>query len=75
MDDSTNKSPESPAAKSANADISFAVVFGVIGFTLLMTLDTPWASMPMLAVAGYYVVKSLRDAHRQRKATAEAPDA
>ena len=75
MDDATNQNSESSTATKVNGDFSLAVVFGVVGFTFLMTLDTPWASLPMLAVAGCYLVKALRAVYRERKAPTEAPDA
>lgn len=75
MDDPTNQRRESPAETNSNTDVALAVVFGVVGITLVVTLDTPWAGLPMLGVGLFYLVKCLRDLRTKRARPAEAPDA
>ena len=72
-----------PAADAKANDLALGVVFLAVGVTLLSTLDTPWASLPLVAVGLYYLTKGLRgmrvrtaerdEAHG--RARAQAPDA
>ena len=67
MDDLTNQQPErSDEEEDSNNDVALAIVFGVVGVTLLLTLDTPWAGLPMLVLGLFYLAKSLRDAYKKR---------
>ncbi|TWX36217.1 hypothetical protein ES689_12485 [Frigoribacterium sp. ACAM 257] len=65
--------PETEAGAKAAADerkrsddISIGVVFGVLGFTLFLTLDTPWAGLPMLVVGIVFVARGMRGRTRRR---------
>ena len=72
-----------PAADAKANDLALGAVFLAVGVTLLSTLDTPWASLPLVAVGLYYLTKGLRgmrvrtaerdDAHG--RARSQAPDA
>ncbi|MBD8660617.1 hypothetical protein IFT72_10500 [Frigoribacterium sp. CFBP 8754] len=72
-----------PVADAKANDLALGVVFLAVGVTLLSTLDTPWASLPLVAVGLYYLTKGLRgmrvrtaerdEAHG--RAPAQAPDA
>lgn len=75
MDDPTNQRREGPAGTKSNTDVALAVVFGVVGITLVVTLDTPWAGLPMLGVGLFYLVKGLRDLRAKRARPTEALDA
>jgi len=41
----------------------------------VITLDTPWAGLPMLGAGLFSLVKSLRDLREKRARPTEAPDA
>ena len=55
MDDTTKPSPDGPADDAAdsnsaeeddpNNNVALGIVFASVGFTLVMTLDTPWAGL------------------------------
>ena len=75
MDESTNPRREGPAEANSNADVSLGVVFLAVGVTLVVTLDTPWAGLPMLGVGLFYLVKSLRDMRKEHARPTETPDA
>jgi hypothetical protein len=75
MDEPTNERPEGPAEKSSVTNFSLGLVFAVIGITLFITVDTPWAGVPMAGVGVFYIAKSVRDARRERALPGEAPDA
>jgi hypothetical protein len=75
MDESTNERPERPAEKNSVTNFSLGLVFAVIGITLLITVDTPWAGVPMAGVGVFYIAMSFRDVRRERALPGDAPDA
>jgi hypothetical protein len=75
MDESTNERPERPAEKNSVTSFSLGLVFAVIGITLFITVDTPWAGVPMAGVGVFYIAKSFRDVRRERALPGDAPDA
>jgi hypothetical protein len=68
MDEPTERpvpDPESSAAaddteESDSNDVAMAIVFGVVGVTLLLTLDTPLAGLPMLVLGLFFGGKAIR---------------
>lgn len=74
MDEPTKPSPESRAADSRAAEsraaeersnsLGVGVVFAVLGFTLFMTVDSPWAGVPMVVLGAWFAVTGLRRARR-----------
>ena len=74
MDDSKNKRIGTPARPSSNSDAGLGIMFAAFGVTLTMTLDTPWAGLPMIGLGLFYTGKSLRDAHRRRATAAGSTD-
>lgn len=77
MDDTTKPSPESPSDDAAdsnsaeeddsNNNVALGIVFASVGFTLVMTLDTPWAGAPMLLLGIYFFGKSFMDQRKKRR--------
>ena len=47
--------------------IALGIVFASVGFTLVMTLDTPWAGAPMLVLGIYFFGKSFMDQRKKRR--------
>ena len=69
MDD---ERPETEASAKAAAEekkrsdaIGIGVVFGVLGLTLFLALDTPWAGLPMLVVGIVFVAQGLKGSRRR----------
>jgi len=75
MDDSTKQGRDALARWSSNTDTSLGIMFTALGVTLMMTLDTPWAGLPLIGVGFFYIGKSIRDARRRRAAPDETPGA
>jgi len=77
MDDTTKPSPEGPSDDAAdsnsveeddsNNSVALGIVFASVGFTLVMTLDTPWAGAPMLVLGIYFFGKSFMDQRKKRR--------
>ncbi|ROP78780.1 hypothetical protein EDF18_1436 [Frigoribacterium sp. PhB107] len=64
--------PETQAGAKAAAEekkrsdnIGIGVVFGLLGLTLFLALDTPWAGLPMLVVGIVFVAQGLRGGRRR----------
>ncbi|TDT62678.1 hypothetical protein [Frigoribacterium sp. PhB116] len=64
--------PETEAGAKAAAEekkrsdnIGIGVVFGLLGLTLFLALDTPWAGLPMLVVGIVFVAQGLRGGRRR----------
>jgi hypothetical protein len=75
MDDSKNQRRDILARASSNTDVSLGIMFTALGATLMSTLDTPWAGLPLIGVGLFYIGKSIRDARRRRASADEPPDA
>jgi hypothetical protein len=75
MDDSMNQRRETPARESSNTDVSLGIMFVALGATLMGTLDTPWAGLPLIGVGLFYLGKSIRDVRRRRAPADETLDA
>lgn len=78
MDDAERHGAERQGAEGAatgETDTALAVVFGMTGFTLVMTLDAPWAGLPLVAVGLSFGVRSIRRALRRRDAPGGSDDA
>ena len=82
MDEPTKPSPESRAAESGVADsrtaesraaeersnsLGVGVVFAVLGVTLFMTVDSPWAGVPMVVLGAWFALTGLRRARRSQE--------
>ena len=78
MDDTTKPSPESPADDAAdsssaedddcnNHNVKLGIVFASVGFTLGITLDSPWAGAPMLVLGLYFFGRSFTDQRKKRR--------
>ena len=64
--------PETEAGAKAAAEekkrsdnVGIGVVFGLLGLTLFLALDTPWAGLPMLVVGIVFVAQGLRGGRRR----------
>ena len=77
MDEPTKPSPESRTAESRAAEsrtaeersnsLGVAVVFGVLGIALFITVENPWAGVPMVVLGAWFAVTALRGARRARR--------
>jgi len=54
------------AEKKRNDNVGIGVVFSLLGLTLFLTLDTPWAGLPMLVVGVVCVYLGMRGRPRRR---------
>ncbi|MBD8704553.1 hypothetical protein [Frigoribacterium sp. CFBP 13712] len=45
-------------------DVALAIVFGSVGLTLFLTLDTPWAGLPMVVLGLFFGYRAVRRALR-----------
>lgn len=45
-------------------DVALAIVFGTVGLTLVLTLDTPWAGLPMVVLGLFFGYRAVRRALR-----------
>jgi hypothetical protein len=69
------------AAESDSNDVAFAVVFGVVGLALVLSLDTPWAGLPMVVLGLYFGFRAFRrdrrpgDGPEATPSTVRRPDA
>jgi len=59
-----SRTPESRAAEERSNSLGVGVVFAVLGFTLFMTVDNPWAGVPMVVLGAWFAITSLRRARR-----------
>ena len=78
MDDSTKPDTTSSSRPEADAkanDLALGVVFAGLGVTLVSTVDTPWAGVPLLVVGVVFLVKALRGMRLHRDEPERAPDA
>lgn len=64
--------PETEAGAKAAADakkrsdsVGIGVVFGLLGLTLFLALDTPWAGLPMLVVGIVFVAQGMKGSRRR----------
>ena len=82
MDESTERpvpDPESGAGapddaeESDSNDVAMAIVFGVVGVTLVLTLDTPWAGLPMLVLGLFFGGRAVRRSLRPGGDPASTP--
>ena len=79
MDEPTKPSPESRTTESRAADsrtaesraaeersnsLGVGVVFAVLGATLFLTVESPWAGVPMVVLGAWFAVTGLRRAPR-----------
>ena len=75
MDDSKNQRRDTLVRASSITDVGSGIMFTALGATLMGTLDTPWAGLPLIGVGLFYIGKSFRDARRRRAWADEPPDA
>ena len=59
-----SRTAESRAAEERSNSLGVGVVFAVLGFTLFMTVDNPWAGVPMVVLGAWFAITSLRRARR-----------
>ena len=45
-------------------DVALAIVFGTVGLSLFLTLDTPWAGLPMVVLGLFFGYRAVRRALR-----------
>jgi hypothetical protein len=62
----TEASAGAAAEKKRNDDVGIGVVFGLLGVTLFLTLDSPWAGLPMLVVGVVLVATGMRGSSQRR---------
>ena len=82
MDEPTKPSQESRAAESRTAEsrtaepraaeersnsLGVGVVFGVLGLTLFMTVENPWAGAPMVVLGAWFAFTGLRRSRRSQE--------
>jgi Pyruvate/2-oxoacid:ferredoxin oxidoreductase gamma subunit len=58
------RTAESRAAEERSNSLGVGVVFAVLGFTLFMTVDNPWAGVPMVVLGAWFAITGLRRARR-----------
>ena len=62
-----SRTPESRAAEERSNSLGVGVVFAVLGVTLFMTVDSPWAGVPMVVLGAWFALTGLRRARRSQE--------
>ena len=62
----TEASAKAAAEKKRNDDVGVGVVFSLLGVTLFLTLDSPWAGLPMVVIGIVCVHLGMRSRPRRR---------
>jgi hypothetical protein len=68
----TGASAGAAAEKERNDNVGIGVVFGLLGVTLFLTLDSPWAGLPMVVIGVVCVYLGMRGSTRRRTADRRA---
>jgi len=64
-DDDLTKAARASAEKKRNDDVGTGVVFALVGVALFLTLDSPWAGVPLVLVGVVLVVVGMRGSWRR----------
>ena len=61
----TEAGAKAAAEKKRNDDVGVGVVFALVGVALFLTLDSPWAGVPMLVVGVALVAFGMKGSRRR----------
>ena len=61
----TEAGAKAAAEKKRNDDVGVGVVFALVGVALFLTLDSPWAGVPMLVVGVVLVSFGMKGSRRR----------
>jgi hypothetical protein len=62
------------AEKKRNENVGVGVVFALVGVALFLTLDSPWAGLPMVVVGAVLVGMAMKGSRRQAPDAGPTPD-
>ena len=61
----TEAGAKASAEKKRNENVGVGVVFALVGVALFLTLDSPWAGVPMLVVGVVLVALGMKGSRRR----------
>jgi len=61
----TEAGAKAGAEKKRNENVGVGVVFALVGVALFLTLDSPWAGVPMLVVGVVLVALGMKGSRRR----------
>ena len=61
----TETGAKAAAEKKRNDNVGVGVVFALVGVALFLTLDSPWAGVPMLVVGVVLVALGMKGSRRR----------
>ena len=61
----TEAGAKAAAEKKRNDNVGVGVVFALVGVALFLTLDSPWAGVPMLVVGVVLVALGMKGSRRR----------
>jgi len=59
-----SRTAESRAVEERSNSLGVGVVFAVLGATLFLTVENPWAGVPMVVLGAWFAITGLRRAQR-----------